>query len=159
MSARAPFQVLVISFWSDAIGTRRYCIFRRKDAGYWQGIAGGGELGENHREAAQREVLEEAGISQHAAIFQLTTISSIPVADIDGFLWGEDVPVIPEYTFGLQVPDPRVTLSKEHTEFQWLEYEHARKLLKWDSNRTALWELDYRVSKGLIGTNTARTFG
>ena len=37
------------------------------------------------------------------------------------------------------------TLSDEHTEFTWGSYELALEMLKWDSNRNALWELNFRL--------------
>jgi dihydroneopterin triphosphate diphosphatase len=154
MSIRAPFQVLIIPFWTDAIGVRRYCIFRRRDAGYWQGIAGGGEVGETPEAAALREAREEAGFSRCGSIFQLDTTTSIPVVHVNGFLWGDEVPIIPEYSFGCEVINSEVTLSNEHTEYQWVKYEEAVDLLKWDSNKTALWELEFRISKGMLNNNS-----
>ena len=38
-----------------------------------------------------------------------------------------------------------VTLSEEHREYVWLTYKQARDLLYWDSNKTALYELDCRL--------------
>lgn len=149
MSTRAPFQVLIFPFRTDASGVRRYCIFRRKDAGYWQAIAGGGELGESPAEAAQREATEESGISPDGTLLRLDTTTSIPVAEINGFLWGPDIPIIPEYAFGFEADTTEIVLSKEHSEYQWVEYTNAIELLKWDSNKTALWELEYRITNGL----------
>jgi len=50
--------------------------------------------------------------------------------------------VILEYAFGARVEDPELTLSEEHTEYGWLTLDGAAKAVQWDSNRTALWELD-----------------
>ena len=36
-------------------------------------------------------------------------------------------------------------LSHEHEKMQWLRYEEAVKLLKYDSNKSALWELDFKL--------------
>jgi dihydroneopterin triphosphate diphosphatase len=38
-----------------------------------------------------------------------------------------------------------LTLSDKHDEFRWLAYEQAQDLLKWDSNKTAIWELNERL--------------
>ena len=70
--SRAPFQVLVLPFRKTAKGLYEFAVFRRSDAGYWQAIAGGGEMGETSREAAIRESQEEAG----RELFQLTLISA-----------------------------------------------------------------------------------
>ena len=70
-----------------------------------------------------------------------------PLVGVQGFLWGEDVLVIPEYCFGVLVHTKDIILSDEHVEFRWSDYETALGLLKWESNRNALWELNYRLSK------------
>jgi len=41
--ARAPFNVLVYLYRSVAGDQFEYALFQRADAGFWQGIAGGGE--------------------------------------------------------------------------------------------------------------------
>lgn len=43
-----------------------------------------------------------------------------------------------------------VVLSCEHTEYAWLNYESAQALQKYDSNRTAMWELNRRIEQGLL---------
>ena len=71
----------------------------------------------------------------------------IPAIQVGGMLWGQSLPVIPEYAFGAKCePQADVTISSEHLEFRWASYEEAASVLKWDSNRTALWELHYRLS-------------
>lgn len=55
--------------------------------------------------------------------------------------WSKDTYVIPEYTFGFECQKD-IQLSHEHTEHVWLTYEEANQKLKWDSNRTALFELN-----------------
>ena len=60
-------------------------------------------------------------------------------------LWGEAVYVIPQYGFGVQAEKKELVLSAEHTEYRWLQYEEAHQLLKYDGNKTALWELDTRL--------------
>jgi hypothetical protein len=49
-----------------------------------------------------------------------------------------------EYAFGIYCPKP-IVLSHEHIEYAWLDYDNALKRLKWDSNRTALYELNCRL--------------
>ena len=51
-----------------------------------------------------------------------------------------------ERAFGVRLDDQIIALSGEHTEYQWVTYEEAVKLLRWDSNRTALWELNERLT-------------
>jgi len=39
----------------------------------------------------------------------------------------------------------QISISHEHAEYKWYDYEESRKALKYDGNRTALWELDKRL--------------
>ena len=43
-------------------------------------------------------------------------------------------------------------LSNEHTEYKWLTYDEARKLLKWDSNKVAMYEIkcNLKLKKGYL---------
>ena len=72
-------------------------------------------------------------------------MASIPVFNFKGTRWPDDVDVIPEHAFAVEVHDPALTLSEEHTEYRWLDYKEAMEALKWDSNKTALWELRRRL--------------
>jgi dATP pyrophosphohydrolase len=144
--ARAPFQVLVYPYRRAEDGRFEYALFKRADAGFWQGIAGGGENEETPLAAARREAGEEAGIPAQADFLPLATVESVPVTEFrDSALWGDDVYVIPQYCFGVLAQDGRIVLSHEHTEYRWLPYEKAYSLIKYDGNRTALWELDRRL--------------
>ena len=58
--------------------------------------------------------------------------------------------VIPEYAFGARVDDAELTLSHEHTEYGRFTLDAAAKAVQWDSNRTALWELDHRLRHGTV---------
>jgi dihydroneopterin triphosphate diphosphatase len=75
-------------------------------------------------------------------------MTTIPVINVSGFLWGDDVLVIPEYSFGVQLHNKSITLSHEHQDYAWLAFDVAIHRLKWDSNRNALWELNYRLTRG-----------
>ncbi|HDR4424051.1 TPA: NUDIX pyrophosphatase [Bacillus cereus] len=146
---RSPYQVLIFPYiiTDDSI---QYAIFNRSDYGYWQGIAGGGEDGESPIESAKREAFEEARILSEYHYIKLDSVSSLPVEDVVGeFLWGEDVYVIKEFSFGVKVPTKDISLSKEHSNYKWLSFEEAVTLLKWDSNKTALWELNKRLLRQL----------
>lgn len=146
---RQPYQVLVLPYTFEADGTVKYGLFKRADENYWQGIAGGGEGSETPLETAKREAHEEAGITSQSFITLLSQCS-MPAKDAAGFLWGEDVFIVPEYAFGVEAHSKEeIKLSREHLECAWLSYEEAEKRLKWDSNKTALWELNYRLLKGL----------
>ena len=118
--------------------------------GVWQAIAGGGEEGETPIESAKRETFEEAGISVKSKFTQLTSVASVPVEAISGFIWGKDVLVIPEYSFGVEVLTKKIHLEREHAMYEWLTYNKAYEKLEWDSNKTALWELNYRLKNGRL---------
>ena len=144
--ARAPFQILVYPY-RKADGERiEYALLKRADEGWWQGIAGGGEDHELPLETAKRETCEETGIPPTSEFIRLDTIDSVPVAGFrDSHLWGENVYVIPQYCFGVAAQQIQIRISKEHTEYRWFSYEEAHELLRYDGNKTALWELDKRL--------------
>jgi dATP pyrophosphohydrolase len=154
MSRRAPFQVLVLPYRRGRNGLR-YAILRRDadTGGYWQFIAGGGHVGESRSQAARREAFEEARVSPRARLIRLDTRVTMPVEHVCGFRWGPDVLVIPEFCFGVQIVDAEIRLSHEHTEFKWASYQSAMRQLRWDSNRTALWELDLRLRRELASAS------
>jgi dATP pyrophosphohydrolase len=143
---RAPFQVLVYPYRRKLDGQLEFALLKRADAGYWQGIAGGGEDTETPLEAARRETFEESGIPASSEFMPLDTIDSVPVTEFrDSTLWGEDVYVIPQYCFGVHAQDVEIVLSREHTEAGWFSYAEALALIQYDGNRTALWELNQRL--------------
>ncbi|MCZ7666054.1 MAG: NUDIX pyrophosphatase [Chloroflexi bacterium] len=147
--ARAPFQVLVYPYRQVNNGEFEYALLKRSDSGYWQGVAGAGEDNESILEAARRETCEETGLREDSFFFQLDTIEPIPVTEFkDSCLWGDSVYVIPQYCFGVSVTDGEIVVSREHTDYKWLKYEEAHSLLRYDGNKTALWELDRKL-KGL----------
>jgi dATP pyrophosphohydrolase len=144
--ARAPFQVLVLPYRSAADGDFEFALFQRADDGAWQGIAGGGEEGESPLDAARREAREEAGIPAASPFFPLDSVASVPVTCFrDSVLWGEHLYVIPEHAFGVDATDLELVLSGEHAQMCWLPCAQAELLLRYDSNRVALWELNRRI--------------
>ena len=111
----------------------------------WQAISGGVEDDKTLIEAVKREVFEETNIKAND-IFKLSSISSIPVINITGeFTWGSEVYVVTEYTFGAFVENSSIKLSDEHKRYEWLTFDEAYEKLQFDSNKTALWELNQRL--------------
>lgn len=142
---RQPFQILVMPFRRTNNGFE-FAVFRRSDGDYWQGIAGGGEGDESPEDAAKREAGEEAGIPLTAPFFRLQTTSSIPVHNFDErSSWPTHLLVIPEFSFAVDCTEVELEISAEHVEASWGQYQDVYDLLKWDSNRTALWELQERL--------------
>ena len=140
---RRPKQVLVF-IYKKVNNDYFYCIFLRK-SGIWQGISGGVEDDESLIETVKREVFEETGICVND-MYQLSSISSIPVVDITKeSSWDNDVYVVPEYSFGVPLENHDIHLSSEHKEYKWCLFDETYEKLKFDSNKTALWELNQRL--------------
>ena len=142
---REPYQILSIPY-RIVDGTPLFCIFRRADSSYLQFIAGGGENGETPIEAAKRETIEEMGV-EPKNIKQLTCIAYVPaelIAESKRQHWDKNTYVIPEYSFAFEC-DSEPLLSNEHSEYKWLTYDEARKLLKWDSNKVAMYEINFQL--------------
>lgn len=142
---RAPFQILAIPYKIiDQLPV--FCVFHRADSDQWQFVAGGGEDNETPLESAMRETAEECGVKSGHWV-ELTSLSFIPAAVIHEKHrknWDKNTYVIPEYTFAFACTED-IKLSHEHTQCIWLSYEEAMKKLEWDSNRTALYELNCRL--------------
>ncbi len=145
---RAPFQILAIPY-RVIDGEVQYCVLHRADHDQWQFIAGGGEDDETPETAAVREIWEECGV-ENAPILRLKSMCYIPTNIFKDcgrqYGWPGDLYVVPEYAFGFACSQD-LALSHEHTECVWLNYRDAYKKLKWDSNRTALYELNCRLTK------------
>lgn len=143
---RAPFQILVLPY--RKCGNKfEFAIFKRADAGYWQGIAGGGEDNETPIEAAKRELFEETGIkSNYLQILQF--YSHVPKTEFAAHKeWSGDIYVIPEYYYAVEVVNEVIVLSHEHIEYNWVDYDKGHELLYWQSNKVGLWELNERLKK------------
>lgn len=146
---RAPYQVLVIPFVRER-EKYYYAIFKRKDLNIWQFIAGGGEGNEKPIEAAKREAYEEASIDRDSRYIRLASICTVPAVNICGLKWGKKIIMIPEFAFGVELPSRKLKISDAHTQYLWLSFKDAIKKLKYDSNKSALWELDYRLKNKVL---------
>jgi len=144
---RQPHQILAFPYKKNSHGEYIYGVFCREGkTERWQGIAGGVEEGETYLEACKREANEEANISLDAPVIMLKSVSTMPVVNVTkDFLWGDSTYLIYEHCFGIDATDEEIKLSREHTKMEWLTYEDAKKKLKWDSNRNALWELNWKL--------------
>ena len=58
--------------------------------------------------------------------------------------WPDDIYAIPEYSFGFECKE-EIVLSHEHIDCVWLNYKETSATLKWDSNKTALYELNRKL--------------
>jgi dATP pyrophosphohydrolase len=148
---RAPYNVLVIPYRRGAAsgsGDDEFAVFHRADGEMWQFIAGGGEDDETPAVAARREAREEGGIDlPESAWTALDSHASIARTAFPGAPWPDDVYVVTEHCFAVDVGARSIELSHEHDACQWLRYPAARDRLIWDSNRNALWELTRRFER------------
>lgn len=150
--ARAPFQVVALPVRILTEPQRLYAVFRRRIEGYWQGIAGGGEGAETPLQAVQRESFEETGISPKCLWIALQTTASVPVTHFQHREhWDATILVIPIHYFGVVCATDEIQLSREHVDYQWVTEEQAQTMLKWDSDRTALWELEQLLRRQAHG--------
>lgn len=141
---RTPYQVLILPFVKEG-GKYYYAIFKRKDLNIWQGIAGGGEGYEKPIEAAKREAYEEASIERKSRYIRLASITTIPAVNICGLKWGKEIIMIPEFAFGVELHSRKLKITNAHTQYLWFSRDDAINKLKYDSNKSALWELDHRL--------------
>jgi dATP pyrophosphohydrolase len=146
---RLPINVLVLPFRETMEGGLEYAVFRRADvADVWQAVAGGVESGESPQTAALRELAEETGLTD-AALVALDAHATVPASFFRAHRaeWGPEVYVVRELAFGARVAAGcEIVLSHEHGEVCWMAYEEAAARLRYDSNRTALWELNARLT-------------
>ncbi len=144
--SRAKFQVLIIPFRIVENGVPEFAITKRSDMDIWQFLSGGGEDDETPLQAAKREANEEGDIPYEYEVLELDSMASIPAIIFAAHKeWGNNIYVVPEYSFAVEIKDKDLALSSEHTELQWLKYRDASEKLTYDSNKTALWELNERI--------------
>ena len=150
--ARAPRNVLIFPFRRRDGPRLEFAVFRRADdpGAFWQGVAGGVEDGETLIEAAGRELAEETGlIAAPTSWLALDAQASVPATVFrDWRRWGPDTFVVREFAFGVEIgAGAEIRLSDEHAEHRWLDLAAAQALVRYDSNRTALWELNERLTR------------
>lgn len=142
--ARQPSQIFAIPyrFRVDAL---EVMVLHRRIERYWQFVAGGVERGESLEQAALRESSEELGVRIDAArLMKLDTVGSIPRYHFRES-WPAALRVIPEQAFAVDCAGLEPKPDQEHDRFDWLAADQAYARLKYDSNRTGLWELCSRL--------------
>ena len=85
--------------------------------------------GEKAWETVTRELNEETGL-EPVRLFVADHVSRFYETHSDG------VNLVP--VFGIEVDNMNVVLSKEHCEFQWLDYKTARKRLLWNGQKEGI---------------------
>lgn len=158
---RLPHQVLGFPYKKDKNGQYLYAVFlRNSKKEVWQGIAGGVEdFDKSYLDAFKREAYEEANISFDSKVISLESTCTIPVEKVTKkFIFGKDTILIYEHSFGVEVTKENLKLSIEHKDMKWLPYEDAIKILTYDSNKNALWELNYKLKKEKNNMTNSRDY-
>ena len=95
----------------------------------WQGVAGKIEKGEKAWDTVTRELNEETGL-EPVRLFVADHVSRFYETH------GDRVNLVP--VFGIEVDNMNVVLSKEHCEFQWLDFLTAMKRLVWHGQKEGI---------------------
>ena len=110
-------------------------------SGHWDFSKGHLEAGESSREAAIRELMEEAGIT--------ATIDPDFQASIQYIVQdyrSNQLSLKTVYFFTGIADSTLVVLSNEHQAFEWLSYDDARKKLTYDNAREILDKVNAYIS-------------
>jgi len=97
--------------------------------GYWQPVTGFVAEPEKNRETALREISEETGLETYVRLLDLNYFFCF---EIHGIPYSVSV-------LAMEVADPpSINISFEHTDYQWLPYQEARRTLFWENNVACL---------------------
>lgn len=115
---------------------RQYLLLRHRSGGHWAFPKGRLEFGETEIEAAVREIFEETSINQLYPIPGFRAISNYSFQRN-----GQRIAKTVAYYLA-ETDQLEVSLSTEHTEFQWLGFEDATAELTFDESRRILSDAD-----------------
>ncbi|HYL99613.1 MAG TPA: dihydroneopterin triphosphate diphosphatase [Blastocatellia bacterium] len=138
---KLPYSVQVVIF-ADTANGRRYLLLKRVEShgGFWQTVTGSLEPGENHTEAAVREVREETGFSiSPASMIDLNLTNRFSIAPQWLTRFAPGVTHNEEVCFAVSCErQPPVLDAREHDAYEWASYEIANAKIYWESTRRAL---------------------
>ena len=95
----------------------------------WQGVAGKIEKGETAWQAAVRELKEETGLTPKR-MFIADHVSTFYEEN------GDLINLVP--VFGIETETKRITLSSEHSEYKWMDFEDAERTLAWNGQKKGI---------------------
>lgn len=141
-----PIRIEAIVFSYDKENKEiRYLAIKRseEDGGFWQPVTGTMEEGEYKTDCLTREIWEETSID-------LEETKNFIIPDAHRFEWTKNYPegarTITEYVFGVFVSEDNIkrplTLSHEHTDYKWINFNDALELFSKDNNKEALKKID-----------------
>lgn len=140
MTYRQPVQVLVHPVrWTEE--SWRYLMLHRtpQRGGFWQGVSGGVEWGEELADAAaRREQGEETGLSPRQ-LHRVDCSYTFPMQAEWREIYPPGTTEVVEHVFLAVVEGAEPTLSPgEHDAWRWCTFEEALALLAWPENVVAL---------------------
>jgi len=109
----------------------KYLILKRSeiDGGYWQPVVGTVKEEESIIQCMLREIEEEAGIND---VIQVSK-------QLYNFSWERENQVYLEFVYAIEIDEKTsITLSEEHDEYLWLNYEDAVEKVKYESNKKSI---------------------
>ena len=138
-TTRLPFRVLIIPYRRLRV-VPEYLISKKAGTHCWQSVVGSGENQESPMEAAKR-CFETLTQMKGTNWIQLDTQTMLPKTFFKGHEnWKQVAHVIPQYCFAVETqgePQPNI-----HHIFRWCSGSAAEKLLSYDSNKVAIWEIE-----------------
>jgi dATP pyrophosphohydrolase len=96
----------------------------------WQMVTGKIKNGEKAFDAALRELKEETSLRAEE-LFSVPVVNSVYLSETD------EVCLIPVFVCRVD-ENSIVKISKEHTEFKWLDAEEAEKFLSWEGQKKSV---------------------
>lgn len=96
----------------------------------WQMVTGKIKNGEKAFDAALRELNEETGLTAEE-LFSVPVVNSVYLSETD------EVCMIPVFVCRVD-ENAKVKISKEHSEFKWLEPDEAVELLNWEGQKKSV---------------------
>ncbi|MEJ6006870.1 dihydroneopterin triphosphate diphosphatase [Paucibacter sp. AS339] len=125
---------------------------RADQPGFWQSVTGSKDVeGEDLRETARREVLEETGIvAQEGCLRDWGLANRYEIYPVWRHRYAPGVTHNTEHVFGLQVPaGSAVRLApREHLQYRWLPWREAADLCFSPSNAEAVLHLPTQLMGG-----------
>ncbi|MEA3277672.1 MAG: dihydroneopterin triphosphate diphosphatase [Pseudomonadota bacterium] len=145
-SYKRPESVLVVVFTAQG----DFLLLRRTEPStFWQSVTGSLKRGETPRRAALRELWEETGISDRAALLDLGQVVRFPILPAWRKRYAPGVHYNREHWFALPLKHRRLIRRnpKEHSEHRWLPAHRAAATATSWTNRDAILALSAVVWK------------
>ena len=144
----APYKILIFPYRITKKNELEFAICKRKSENHWQALAGQGVDDESPSDTVKRVGFELFGIDKSNEYFQLDSVAMIPAEYAIDFDRKNIPNVIPETCHSIKINLNGLIKKDDLEDFRWLSYSDALELVKWDSNKTALWEIRLRYLRG-----------